>query len=218
MVFYVVYPMPSANEGISLTELGISYYSHHRGVLGLDHGSKALAMLLMISVPVFLYDRFKLYHEFSFLNLAALVSGTLSFFTNSVSLILQAATVEYAFKIYSLSTDTFTQNFASALYDWSMLQGGLSVSLYIIANLLLSIWVIIHSIGLKRFNGYRKIGMFGICFGVLQILGSVVSWVFLMIGRQNMHSINEIIGFIFIIWLFMVSILLIKMKLPEGPG
>lgn len=200
-------------DGGNMAKQGISYYSEHRGLIGYDHGSKALSMLLIISFPIFLYERFKRSREFSYLNMMALIAGTLSFFINAVSLMLQAATVEYAFKIYGLSDDSSVQSFATSLYDWAMLQGGLSVSLYIVANLLLSVWVMIHSYALKTFNGYHKIGMLGMFFGVIQIAETLASWAFLMAGKQNLHTVDEIVNFIFLIWLFVISTLLLQKKL-----
>ncbi|WP_255695058.1 hypothetical protein [Virgibacillus salidurans] len=40
-----------------MAEAGIEYYSNHQGLIGLDHGSKALIMLVSILFPIGLYVR-----------------------------------------------------------------------------------------------------------------------------------------------------------------
>ena len=51
-IFFIILNPIQVQEGQSLAELGIAYYSNFPGYLGFDHGSKALIMLLSISLPI----------------------------------------------------------------------------------------------------------------------------------------------------------------------
>ncbi|WP_332692995.1 hypothetical protein [Halalkalibacter lacteus] len=90
-------------EGETLAETGIAYYSEFPGYLGMDHGSKALIMLLSITLPIGLFIRLKKTKNFSLTNTIGLISGCLGFALYGLSLMLQATTVEYAFNLYNSS-------------------------------------------------------------------------------------------------------------------
>src|SRR5699024_5439164 len=211
IVFSMQHPL-SYQEGKSLAELGISYYSNFPGYVGFDHGSKALVMLISIALPIGLFRYLQKLHQFNLNNAIALVAGCLGFAFYGFSLMVQATTVEYAFKLFGSSNDAYAQSFATLLYEWAMLEGGLSVSIYIIANILLAVWVIIHSAGLDRMGATKNFALFGSIVGSLMIVGYLVSWVFLMQGKQNMHEINEAVGILFLVWILIISLKMIKGK------
>lgn len=203
------------DESKSVAENGVSYYSQFPGYLGFDHGSKALIMLLSIALPIGIFLSLRRNRKFMLLNLIALITGCLGFAFYGLSLMLQATAVEYAFNLYSSSDDMFAQSFAVFLYDWSMLEGGLSVSIYIIANLLLAVWLIIHSRGLYIVNSFKRFSVFGYIVGSLQIIGFLIAWYFLMQAEQNMHDFNEGIGLLFMIWIFIISIKMVRGKIKD---
>ncbi|WP_332692986.1 hypothetical protein [Halalkalibacter lacteus] len=115
-------------------------------------------------------------------------------------------------KLLNSSENIYTRQFATLLYEWSMLEGGLSVSIYIIANLLLSTWLITHSAGLYVLDKTKKLSMLGYLTGVLQISGYLLSWFFLMHGKQNMHDFNELVGLLFMFWILIISIKIVRGK------
>lgn len=211
VIFNLQYPATIQLDQ-TIAEAGISYYSNFPGYLGLDHGSKGLVMLLSIALPIGLFIFLRKLSNFHLKNLIALIAGSLGFAFYGLSLIIQAATVEYAFKLFSSTKDIYTKSFATLLYDWSMLEGGLSVSIYIVANLLLAIWIIIHSIGLWRLIDLKKLGIYGVIIGSLQIIGYLISWFFLMRGEQNMHNFNEAVGLLMLIWILFISVSMIRGK------
>lgn len=214
-VFSIYNPVSLVNTE-SIAEAGIAYYSEFRGFLGLDHGSKSLVMLLSISLPIGLFVYLKEFKNNSLSNLIALIAGCLGFAFYSLSLMLQAATVEYAFKLYQSVEDEYTRKFATLLYEWSMLEGGLSVSIYILANVLLAVWAILHSISLYKYNFMRKLGLFGYLTGGLLIIGHLISWYFLMQGTQNMHLFNEGIGLLLMGWILVASMKMIRGEIRIG--
>ncbi len=213
MIINIVFSLSNPinmNEDNPLAENGIAYYSAFPGYLGMDHGSKSLIMILSIAIPVGLFICFKNIEYFRLRNTIALISGCFGFALYGLSLMLQAVTVEYAFNLFNSSEDMYSRQFATLLYDWSMLQGGLSVSIYIIANLLLAAWIILHSIGLSKFLHKKRVSVFGYFTGGLMIAGYLIAWFFLMQGEQSMHNLNEIVGVLFMLWIFFVSMKMIK--------
>ncbi|MDV2685984.1 hypothetical protein RYX56_16575 [Alkalihalophilus lindianensis] len=108
---HLIYPAPLLGEDQSLAELGILYYSEHRGLLGFDHGSKSLMMLLSIVLPVGIFYILKRDSAFDLLNMLALVAGVVGFTLYSLSLMLQAVTVEYAFQLFINNNDASAQAF-----------------------------------------------------------------------------------------------------------
>lgn len=212
LIFNQLNPVAITDKA-TMAQTGIAYYSRFPGLLGLDHGSKALVMLLSVLLPIGLYVHFKELKEFRLKNTIALVAGCSGFILYGLSLMLQAVTVEYAFNLYRTTEDTVTHSFAVLLYEWAMLEGGLSVSMYILANLCLSCWIIIHSLGLFSFNSFKKLGIFGCIVGAIQAFGYFVAWFFLMQAKQNMHNFNEVIGLLFTIWIAIISFQMIRGKI-----
>ncbi|SFE02863.1 hypothetical protein SAMN05216238_107121 [Lentibacillus persicus] len=212
VIFGILNPV-TLGEGDSNAEIGVSYYINFPGFLGLDHGSKALVMLTSVLLPIGLFMYLKKKKDFMLLNLIALIAGCIGFAFYGASLMLQATAAEYAFNLYGSSDDVFARSFSVFLYEWSMLEGGLSVSIYIIANLFLAAWVIIHSRGLHILDSSRKLSMFGYIVGFLQIIGYLISWFFLMQANQNMHDFNEGVGLLFMVWILIISIKMIRGKI-----
>lgn len=212
VIFSMINPA-TIGEGQSLAEAGMAYYRQFPGYLGFDHGSKGLVMLLSIGLPIGLFVYLKEQQYFILGNLIGLVAGCLGFLLYALSLMLQAATVEYAFSLYNSTTDASAQAFAHLLYDWSMLEGGLSVSMYILANICLAVWVMIHSRGVSIVHAKKGFMIFGYVVGLLHMIGYLVSWIFLMQGKQTVHDVNEVIGLLFMIWLFIISRQMIRRKI-----
>lgn len=212
IIFGILNPV-TISEGDSIAEIGVAYYSNFPGYLGMDHGSKALIMLASVLLPIGLFMYFRKQKDFKLLNLIGLVTGCLGFSFYGLSLILQATAVEYAVNLYNSNDDVVAKSFSVFLYDWSMLKGGLSVSIYIIANLFLAIWIIVHSRGLFIVDRFKKLSIFGYIIGSLQIIGYLLSWFFLMQANQNMHDFNEVVGLLFMLWILMISIKMIRGKI-----
>lgn len=212
IIFGILNPV-TISEGDSIAEIGVAYYSNFPGYLGMDHGSKALIMLASVLLPIGLFMYFRKQKDFKLLNLIGLVTGCLGFSFYGLSLMLQATAVEYAVNLYNSNDDVVAKSFSVFLYDWSMLKGGLSVSIYIIANLFLAIWIIVHSRGLFIVDRFKKLSIFGYIIGSLQIIGYLLSWFFLMQANQNMHDFNEVVGLLFMLWILMISIKMIRGKI-----
>ena len=194
----------------TIAEKGIAYYSEFRGLLGFDHGSKSLVMLLSIALPIGLFVYLNKFKNNSLLNITAMIAGCLGFVFYALSLMLQATTVEYAFRLYRSVEDEYTRSFATLLYEWSMLEGGFSVSIYILANILVAIWVILHSSILYKNKSMKKLGLFGYLTGGLLIIGHLISWYYLMQANQNMHQFNEAIGLLLLVWILLISVKMIR--------
>lgn len=212
VVFNIMNPI-TFETGKTIAENGIAYYSEFPGYLGFDHGSKAFVFTLSTLLPIGLFIYLKRLKQFDLLNIVALISGCLGFILTGLSLILQAVTVEYAFNLYNTQADEIARGFATHLYEWSMLEGGFSTSIYIIANLGIAIWIIIHSYGLAQLTNTKKLSLFGYIIGSGQIIGLFSAWFFLMQGKQSMHTFNEVIGFFIMIWLLLISIKMIRGKI-----
>lgn len=212
LVFGLLHPV-TIEKGDSLAKIGIEYYSDFQGYLGFDHGSKGLVMIISILLPIGLFTYLKKDRESFLPQLIGLIAGCMGFLLYGLSLILQATAVEYAFSLYNSTNDLNAQSFAIYLYEWSMLEGGLSVSIYIIANILLGIWVITHSKVLYHRYALKKFGVFGYVVGGLLITGYIISWFYLMQAKQNMHDFNEVIGMLFTIWILLVSIKMVRGKI-----
>lgn len=211
IIFGILNPV-TISEGDSIAEIGVAYYSDFPGYLGMDHGSKALIMLASVLLPIGLFMYFRKPKDFKLLNLIGLITGCLGFSFYGLSLMLQATAVEYAVNLYNSNDDIVAKSFSVFLYDWSMLKGGLSVSIYIIANLFLGIWIIVHSRGLFIVDRFKKLSIFGYIVGSLQIIGYLLSWFFLMQANQDMHDFNEVVGLLFMLWILMISIKMIRGK------
>jgi hypothetical protein len=210
LLFGELHPFPIEEE-VRLAQAGLAYYSNYPGLLGFDHGSKALIMILSIVLPIGLFIYLKQRTNFQHQNLIGLIAGILGFSVYGLSLILQAVTVEYAFELYRSTADEVTHTFAALLYEWAMLEGGLSVSMYIIANVCLGCWVIIHSYGLELKN--KLLRWFSYIVGSFLIIGHLASWAFLMRAEQNMHLINEAVGILFLVWLAVISMKMIRKRI-----
>lgn len=209
MVYIKIFPFRSTS-GISAIESGLDYYAGHP-VIGFDHGIKGLVFLASIMIPIGLF--WLLYkHKYPLdLNIMASVSGVLSFLVLSVSFILQGTLAEYSIHLYNSSANgDFAKHFAVYLFDWGVQQGGLSVSLYIVSNILAAIWILIHSMALKRAFNQKLILYVGLIYACLGLLAQLISFFYLMQGIQNIHNIDELVGFIEDLWLILIGILLLK--------
>lgn len=58
IAFNILNPV-AIREGDSIAEIGIAHYSNFPGYIGLDHGSKALVMLLSVLLPIGLFVHLK---------------------------------------------------------------------------------------------------------------------------------------------------------------
>ncbi|GAB3062081.1 hypothetical protein [Virgibacillus ainsalahensis] len=209
IIFSLIYPL-ELEEGKSFTELGMEYHSDFIGYLSMDHGSKSLLMLVTIVVPIATYNLLKKKRHFELCNTIGLFAGTLGFFLYSISLMIQAVSVAYAINLFnSDANDTF----ALYLYEWVMLEGGFSTSLYILANLLISFWLILHFRGFYRYANIKKISVFGMITGLLLITAYLISWVFLMFGIHMMHMLTEATGLLFLGFILLLGLSLMKDKI-----
>lgn len=110
IVFSILNPV-TIIEGNSIAETGVLYYSNFPGYLGLDHGSKALVMLISILLLIGLFMYLNKNKDFKLLNLIALIVGCIGFSFYGLSLMLQATAAEYAFNLYSSNADVFPSLF-----------------------------------------------------------------------------------------------------------
>ncbi|WP_099302759.1 hypothetical protein [Bacillus sp. Marseille-P3800] len=201
----ILYPA-SFDADRPMMEVGLDYHASLVGYLAFDHGSKSLVMLMTMIVPIGLYH---LFHKRSFVELAGLIAGLSGFLLYALSFMLQAVSVSYAIHLYNdEATNEFGRQFAMYVFDWTMLQGGFSTSLYIMANLLIAVWVILSStLFSKKSKALRRIGHI---VGILLIVSYLLSWGFLMLGHQNIHLFTETVGMLFLVWLGMLGYKLIK--------
>jgi hypothetical protein len=209
LIFQIQNPITIEQDSrLSLSVL--DYYSQFPGYFGFDHGSKAIILLISAVIPIGIYHLCSGTRSFQMNNLLALICGSAGFILYALSFILQAAAVSYAIKLYSQAVDETTKQFAALLIEWSMMEGGLSTSIYILANFLIGIWIILHSQGLKIIGFSYRFRLFGYSVGGLLIVGYFFAWYFLMQGSQVVHDITEVIGILFFVWLTILSISFIK--------
>ncbi|ADC51404.1 hypothetical protein BpOF4_16805 [Alkalihalophilus pseudofirmus OF4] len=188
----------------------LDYYSQFPGYFGFDHGSKAIILLISAVIPIGIYHLCSGTRSFQMNNLIAFICGSAGFILYALSFILQAAAVSYAIKLYSQAVDETTKQFAALLIEWSMMEGGLSTSIYILANFLIGIWIILHSQGIKNIGFSYRFRLFGYIVGGLLIVSYFIAWFFLMQGTQVMHDVTEVIGILFFVWLTILSISFVK--------
>ncbi|QQK79062.1 hypothetical protein HUG20_03525 [Salicibibacter cibi] len=212
IIFSIMNPI-AIEEGETLAQIGMDYHTSFIGYLAMDHGSKSFMMLLTIAVPIATFYLLKRKVKFELYNIIGLFSGSLGFLLYSLSLMLQASSVAYAFNLYKSDVNEFTDAFALLLYEWTMLEGGFSTSIYILANILIAIWVIILSRGLQLYTSEHKVSVFGLITGILHIIAYLISWVLLMFGMQVIHTLTEAIGLLFVVWIFLVGVVIVKGKL-----
>lgn len=212
IVFHIIYSNlnPFINTGGSMIEQGLHYYSDRFSIVGFDHGTKAILFLFTMIIPI---TFFIMLHKKNFhleINLIALISGILSYFILSVSFILQATIGQYAVHLYKVANSAFEENFAINMYDLALEKGGFSVSLYIIANILLVIWVFLLSYSMKKVFNDKRIYILGFIYSILLLISQIITFIFLMQGIQNMHDLDELIGLIGLVWFAFLAIRLLK--------
>src|SRR5690625_6062235 len=148
-------------------------------------------MLISILLSIGLFIYLKRNKNFTLLNIIALVAGCLGFALYGLSLMLQATAVEYAFDLYNSTNDAYAQSFSLYLYEWSMLGGGFSVSIYILANLCLATCVIFHFHGLYVMGCSNRFSIFCYDVALLLMLFYIFLWLFFMYSNIYMIDYNE---------------------------
>lgn len=193
------------DQGVPLMEAGLEYHSTLVGYVAMDHGSKSIVMLVTILVPIGMY--FLLPNK-SFASVTGLIAGVSGFLIYSVSFMLQAVSVAYAINLYQTHTTEYGRQLAMHVFEWTMLEGGFSTSLYVLSNLLLAGWVILYS--KQLFNENKRLRLFGYIVGGSLIIGYLTSWVFLMFGHHALHLVTETIGMLFLLWLGLIGMKLVR--------
>lgn len=169
-------------------------------------------MLVTVAIPIGLFCFLKSIPGKKLTNIIGLIFGVIGFMFYSLSLMLQAASVAYSINLYSEATNEFSQQFAVHLFEWTMIEGGFSTSVYILSNLAIGVWILSHSKMLK--NLHPRIAISGLFIGSLHIFSYLSSWFFLMFGRQSIHEFTEAVGLLLLVWLFLIGILFLKKDTP----
>lgn len=196
----VLYPV-EVQDG-SVLEI-LSYYLDHRGYIGLDHGTKGIVFLISSYVPLhFLY----LYRQTD--AVIGAILGTLSMLILSLSFLVQAFTAEF---LISMLEEPDTTSLAVFLYKGIFLEGALTDSVYIIANLLLACWILFHS---RVFNraGFHRFYVYGIIVSCIHLLAS--TFLFFQIFQPNELGdwLSESATFFFIVWFLWYGFRIDQMK------
>ncbi len=210
---YIPVPFKSnfGPEGASVAQ-GLLYDTHHFAVIGFDHGTKGLMFLISMIIPIAL---FSMLHKKNYqlgANLVALVSGTLSFFIMSVSFILQATLAEYSIHLFKVSHGLFQRDFAIYLFDWAIQQGGFSDSLYTIGNILLSVWLLIHSFAIRKIFDKRAIFYIGVAWAILTLITQATVFWYLIQGIDTVSFLAQAVVMIGPVWMLLVGIWLLGTK------
>lgn len=66
-------------------------------------------------------------------------------------------------------------------------------------------WVGLHSYGLLRQEQAKGLARLGFAFSGLPLLTVLVGWFFLMQGQQILHTVDEAVGLLFLVWLGLLS-------------
>lgn len=181
---------------------GLTYYSVHKGYIGWDHGSKSIVFFLSSLIPIATYDAFKR-EQTSVVHLAGMIFGVISFWTLSLSFILQAFTMEYAIGLFQSAGDPLAHHFAVYLARWSTEGGGFSLSLYTISNTSLALWIACLLKGDRSVSTPTK--FLSVITVIALIAASIAVFIAFITTKKNYNDLNELANFLFIIWLFFHS-------------
>ena len=195
MQFYL-YPVESNYETVAE---GLDYYQDHRGYMGLDHGTKGVVFLISSLAPL-LFLKFSQ----SFKAKIGAFFGSISFLILSTSFFVQAFTAEY---IISLLNNTGARTTGELIYIWIFLEGGITHSTYLIANILIGVWVILHSYELKKL-GYNRLYPYGIIVAMMHILASVFFISQFIVPNDIGSQLTDIATFLFIVWFIIYGFVL----------
>ncbi|MFA1819943.1 hypothetical protein ACDX78_07080 [Virgibacillus oceani] len=202
----VLYP----NEALTVNE-GLIYYSDHQWYFGMDHGSKAIAFLLVSILPLILFCMFnRSYHgKKLFLNLLGMIFGFSYFMINAVSLIVQAVTATFAINQYSMYLGD--REFARLLFEWAINDGGFSISLYIIANLCMVIWLFAHGYLFYLEMNNKYFFAFSSILAAALLIGAVINFIGIILFQVSVNTLSEMVNILFIFWISYVSYLLFNL-------
>lgn len=181
---------------------GLTYYSVHKGYIGWDHGSKSIVFFLSSLIPIATYDALKR-EQTSVVHLAGMIFGVISFWTLSLSFILQAFTMEYAIGLFQSAEDPLTQHFAVNLARWSGDGGGFSLSLYTISYMSLALWIAFLLKGDHSVSTLMK--FLSVITVVAHIAVPIAVFIAFITTNKNYNDLNGIADILFIIWLFFHS-------------
>ncbi|MFD1067499.1 hypothetical protein [Oceanobacillus locisalsi] len=209
----ILYPME--NQAADQTEWihnALIYYSEHSWYFSIDHGSKAILFVFVAIFPVLLFTLFRKQEDenSSILNLIGMLFGVAYFIINAASLMMQAMIMSFVMNRYT--TIGSDREFARQLFEWAVHGGGLSISLYIIANLSMVIWLSTHGYILYVYMQKKKFFYFSVMLSIFLFIGTLINFISMTIYHTNINLLNEVVSFLFIFWIAYVSYLFFKIN------
>jgi hypothetical protein len=179
------------------------YWSQAPYAIGFDHGLKGLYALFFGVVPYWLWRwTGKRDSPLAHIGLGA---GILSGLVLGMSLDLQGMAVAFAARGYA--SDPHMAAVYTVIGNWAMTDGGLSVSLYVVADLFMALWLV--SAGtLLRGAGHRWLGWTGTAIAVGLAVSSVQDWASLVLfGADTIgHLLQQNMEFFGQVWAAVVAI------------
>lgn len=201
MQFYL-YPVDSNYRTVAE---GLDYYQSHQGYMGLDHGTKGAVFLISSLAPLLFL---KLRQSFT-ARIGAFL-GSISFLILSISFVIQAFTAEF---VISILNNPDNRAIGELIYKWLFLEGGITNSTYLVANILMGAWVFLHSYELKGL-GYKRLFLYGILVAMVHAVSSVFLILDVIYPNGAGEMLSDIATFLFIVWFMIYGFALDKrMKL-----
>lgn len=191
---FFLYPVDTNYNSIGEA---LDYYQDHRGYIGLDHGTKGIVFLISSLVPLLFL---KVRRDSS--TIIGSFFGSISFIILSLSFLFQAFTAEF---VIGMLNNTETRSMAEFVYNWMFLEGGITYSTYLVANIFVGAWVLIHSFELKKL-GHTRFIYYGAVVGIIHIISSFLLMLKLIIPNEIGSTLSDIANFLFIVWFIIYGI------------
>ena len=200
-------------QNIPYSNSAVEYWSHAPSIIGFDHGIKGLFALFFGMVPYWLWRWTG--KEDSPLAHIGLVAGILSGLVLGMSLDLQGVAMAFAARGYA--SNPHMAPVYTVLGNWAMMDGGLSVSLYVVADLFMATWLLSAGLLLRR-AGHPWLGWIGVVMAAALAVSSVQDWASLiLLGRDaTTHIVQQNIEFFAQVWVAAVGICWLTLKRTRG--
>ncbi len=190
-------------ENFPYSDSLVRYWSHAPYVIGFDHGVKGLFALFFGMVPYWLWRwTGKTDSPLAHIGLGA---GILSGLVLGMSLDLQGVAVTFAAR--GFAADPHMAPVYTVLGNWAMSDGGLSVSLYVVADLFMAMWLLSAGSLLRRV-GHQWLGWSGVALAAGLAVASLRDWATLILlgSDTTTHMMQQNMEFLAQIWVAIVAV------------
>ena len=196
-------------QNIPYSSSAVRYWSHAPYAIGFDHGIKGLYALFFGMVSYWLWrwtgkTNSPLAH-------IGLVAGILSGLVLGLSLDLQGVAMSFAAR--GFAAHPHMAPVYAVFGNWAMSDGGLSVSLYVVADLFMATWLLSAG-ALLRTVGHHWLGWSGVVLAAGLAAASLLDWgsLILLGNDAATHMMQQNMEFFAQIWVAIVAIRWLTLK------